>query len=416
MKSFEIISDTYQKAMKTSKPLITKTTLNLLNCIRKKGPKDKDIMSKPTKQSHPELFQARKICEITPLDLCDRLNLELGIVKIKQANLILDMLGTQSLDLIRKTMIILRIRKIIDTLKNSLVIERRDTVLSLVDTVAQTKKGSKPFRKLLHMGDKTNVKPWETINNLYQITTKPGNDYFFARAYKFWRNKYLNLEQQKFHLFNINNRLRYNVHLSKYLKNDDGTYHDDKCTTCVLSGVMDAARENGHHLYIDCFKAKEIATHIIETFNLQLPIHDEEIIFFSNHDDYWERLKRNIIFLEFKIHLNKCRRVKTIPNKEDVIRAIQKRLLMVFTTNPMDNSLIDGLLPLVSGVGLSREQTERILFRSNNSPTISKLMFESQRRNTFLATKTSSNLIVNSVGIGAVAKRIQTRFAKTMQH
>ena len=415
VKSFETISDTYLKSMKTSKPLITKTTLNLLNCVKKKGPKGKDLLSKPTKQSHPELFPAGKICEITPLDLCDRLNLELGIVKIKQANLIHDLLGTSSLDPIRKTMTILRIRKIIDTLKNSLVVERRDTVKSLVDTVALTKKGSKPFRKLLHMGDKTNVKPWETINNLYQISAKPGNDYFFARAYKFWRNKYLNLEQQKFHLFNINNRLRYNVHLSKYLKNEDGSYHDDKCTTCVLSGVLDAPRESGHHLYIDCFKAKEIATHIIDTFNLKHPIHEEEIIFFSNHDDYWERFKRNIIFLEFKIYLNKCRRSKTIPNKEDMIRAIQKCLLMIFTTNPIDKLLIDGLLPLVSGVGLSMEQTETILFRSNNSPTISKLMFESQRRNTFLATKTSLNLIVNSVGIGAVAKRIQSRFAKTMQ-
>ena len=139
VRSFETISDTYQKAMKTSKPIITKTTLNLLNCIRKKGPKGKDMLSK--------LFQSGKICEITPLDLCDRLNLELGIVKVKQANLIHDMLGTQGLDLVRKTMIILQIRKIIDTLKSSLVIERRDTVLSLVETVVQTKKGSKPFRK-----------------------------------------------------------------------------------------------------------------------------------------------------------------------------------------------------------------------------------------------------------------------------
>ena len=206
-------------------------------------------------------------------------------------------------------------------------------------------------------------------------------------------NKYLNLEQQKFHLFNINNRLRYNVHLSKYQKNEDDTYHDDKCTTCKLSGVLNIPRENGHHLYIECFKAKEITTHIIDTFNIQHPVHNEEIIFFSNHEDYWERLKRNIIFLEFKIHLNKCRRAKTIPNNEDMIRAIQKCLLMIYTTRPMDKSLIDGLLPLVTGVGLSKEQAERILFRSNNSPTI---MFESQRRNTFLATKTSSNLIINS--------------------
>ena len=411
VKAFETISDTYITAMKTSKPIATKTTLNLLSCIKKKGPKGKDILTKPTKQSHPEFYLPGKICEITPLDLCDRLNLELGIVKLKPAAQIHELLGTQDLDQIRKTMIHLKMRKIIDTIKNSLVIERRDTVLSLVETVEQTKKGSKPFRKLLHAGDKIKVKPWDTINNAYQITTKPGNENFFARAYKFWRNKYLNLEQQKFHLFNINNRLRYNVHLSKYLKNEDGTNHDDKCTTCRLSGVADPQRENSHHLYIECFKAMEILNHVKDTFKIQNPVASEEIIFFSNHEDFWERIKRNIIFLEFKIYLNKCRRAKSIPTKEGTIRAIQKCLLMIFNTNPFDADLIDGLLPIVTGVGMSKEQAEKVLLRANNSPTVSKIMFESQRRNIFLSTKVSSNLIINSAGIGILAKRIQNNFA-----
>ena len=95
-----------------------------------------------------------KICEITPLDLCDRLNLELGIVKLKPPAQIHELLGTQDLDQIRKTMIHLKMRKIIDTIKNSLVIERRDTVLSLVETVELTKKKVSFLRNSCMQGTK----------------------------------------------------------------------------------------------------------------------------------------------------------------------------------------------------------------------------------------------------------------------
>ena len=410
VKAFEITSDIHMKATKDSKPVISKTTLDMLNCVRKKGPRGSFVLTRPTKGSHPELFRPGRICEITPIDLCDRLNLELGVVKIKTNELIHELLETKNLDPVSKTMIILRTKKLVDCIKDKIVIERRDSNPNLVDTVIATKKGSKPFRKLLHVGDKIKTRTWENINNTYDISSKPGNEHYFSRSYKFWRNKYLNLEQQRFHLYNINNRLRYNLQLSKYVKNEDGSKYDDKCTTCKLARIINPPRESSTHLYIECFKAKEILSHIKETFKIKDPVDTEEIIFFSNHTDGWERLKRNIVFLDFKIYLNRCRRANILPTKESAVLAIQRTLLMVFKTNPSDNNLIDGLLPLITGKGITNDQAEQILFRANTNPDISKILFESQRRNIFLSTKTSSNLILNNAQIGCVAKRIQSNF------
>ena len=100
-------------------------------------------------------------------------------------------------------------------------------------------------------------------------------------ATTFWRNRYLNLEQQIFHLFNINNRLRYNTQLAKYLKNDDGTQYTDKCTSCTIMNVENLQRETKQHLYIDCPNAVEVINHIKEIFDIKDPIPNEEIIFFS---------------------------------------------------------------------------------------------------------------------------------------
>ena len=410
IKAFETIADTHQKSMIQCKAILSKTTLDQIKCVRKKCPRGKDTFYKPTRISHPELFKPGKICELTPIDLCDRLNLELGNVKIKTSEQLHELLGTVDLDSVRKTMVILRSRKIIDTLKDKILIERRDDKPTFVETVAITKKGSKPFRKLLHVGDNIRVKPWETINDAYNITGKSNNEYYFSRSFKFWRNRYLNLEQQRFHLFNINNRLRYNTQLSKYLKNDDGTPYTDKCTSCTLINVENPQRETKKHLYIDCPKAVEIIGHIKDVFGLTDPIQDEEIIFFSNHEDYWERLKRNLIFLDFKIYLNRCRRANILPNKDDAILLIQKTFLMLFKTNPSDEKLIDGLLPIITGRGSSLDQAKTVIMNANNCPDSSKILFESQRRNIFLSSKISSNIIINSAGIDLVAKQILNKY------
>ena len=194
------------------------------------------------------------------------------------------------------------------------------------------------------------------------------------------------------------------------MKNDDGTPYTDKCTSCTLINVENPQRETKKHLYIDCPKAVEIIGHIKDVFGLTDPIQDEEIIFFSNHEDYWERLKRNLIFLDFKIYLNRCRRANILPNKDDAILLIQKTFLMLFKTNPSDEKLIDGLLPIITGRGLSLDQAKTVIMNANNCPDSSKILFESQRRNIFLSSKISSNIILNSAGIDLVAKQILNKY------
>ena len=117
-----------------------------------------------------------------------------------------------------------------------------------------------------------------------------------------------------------------------------------------------------------------------------------------------------LIFLDFKIYLNKCRRAKTLPTKEDAVLTIQRTMLMIFQTNPNDENLIDGLLPIITGRGLSMDQAKNVVFNANNFVDTSKILFESKRQNLFLSSKTSLDLIINMAGIDLVARRVQEKF------
>ena len=115
-------------------------------------------------------------------------------------------------------------------------------------------------------------------------------------------------------------------------------------------------------------------------------------------------------FLDFKIYINRCRRAKVLPNKDDAILAIQKTFLMIFKTNPSEVKLMDGLLPIITGRGLSIADAKAVITNANSCPDSSRVLFESQRRNIFLSTKSGSNFIINNAGIDITAKTILSKY------
>ena len=188
--SFEEVVSKKLTNLKSQKALLTMTPLSHIECIKIQRPRKKPIFVKPTKASHPELFPGNKICEIRPMDLLDRLNLELGIIKVIQPERMHRLLGTTDSHPLQKTMIVMRVRKIMEHLHDYVMVERRQSVFTISEIVDETKKGSKKYRNILDVRDNITMKPWTTANEKYGISTKEGNESYFHEMNQFTKNKY----------------------------------------------------------------------------------------------------------------------------------------------------------------------------------------------------------------------------------
>ena len=243
------------------------------------------------KASHPELFPEGRICEIRPLDLLDRLNLELGIVKIVSNEQIQNVLGIGDQDNIRRSMATMHTRRIMVSLKNYLMVERKQITFPLPNIVEETKRGSRKYRDILDKNDGVRVKPWISLNERFGISDKPGNETFFQNMGGFSRCKYLRSELQMLHLNAINGRLRYNKSEAKYKRLDDGSRKSSDCTFCVLSGEQNPCMEDDTHLYYECAASREVLEHICEKFAIREQLQPEDVVIFINNKDPWMRLK-----------------------------------------------------------------------------------------------------------------------------
>ena len=276
--------------------MLTLTPLSHIECIKIQRPRKTPIFVKPTKTSHPELFPGSRICEIRPIDLLDRLNLELGIIKVIQPERIHLLLGTTDSHPIQKTMMVMRIRKIMDHLHESIMVERRQSVFTISEIVEETKKGSKKFRNILDVKENTTMKPWKTANEKYGISSKEGNDTYFREMNLFTKNKYLSADLQMLHLNTINGRLRFNKQESKYKLNADGGRTLATCTFCRITDPDTGNIEDDRHLYVHCPTSKEVLTEICEKLSIPPALTDESFALFYNTDDYWQKIKYNLIF------------------------------------------------------------------------------------------------------------------------
>ena len=293
--AFEAVVEKHSANLRRNKPLLTLTPLSHIDCVSQPRPRGKENFIKPTKASHPELFREGRICEVRPLDLLDRLNLELGIVKIVNNEAIQNTLGIQDQDNTRKAMAIMRTRRIMLCLKDLLMVERKQTIFPMSNIVEETKSGSRKYRDILDSNDAVKVKPWITMNDKFSITDKPGNENYFSNMGGLVKNKYLSSELQMLHLNAINGRLRYNKSEAKYKRMENGTLKNPECTFCTLTDAENPELEDDIHLYYRCPTSSNILSHLCDKFGISETLQPEDAVIFNNHEDPWMRLKMNVI-------------------------------------------------------------------------------------------------------------------------
>ena len=404
--AFEAVMTKYSGNLKRNKALLTLTPLSHIECVSQPRPRGKYSFIKPTKASHPELFPAGGICEVRPLDFLDRLNLELGVVKIVSNEKIQTTLGIQDQENTRKAMATMRTRRIMVCLKDLLMVERKQTIPPLSCIVEETKRGSRKFRDILDSNDQVQIKPWITLNEKYNISNKPGNEKYFSNMGGFVRNKYLSAELQMLHLNAINGRLRLNKSEAKYKRMENGARKGPECTFCMLSGVENPEPEDELHFYKDCPTSSGILTHIKERFSINETLEPEDVTIYNNHEDEWLRLKLNIILLSYRNVLNKCRRFQILPDKLYVETIVKNTLKLVISGNPFDSDLIDGLVPLIACDAIGAEEISTIVRTSNNKDDKVLLLYEAQRRTLQLETPALS-FLTDSLVTGTSVRNIQ---------
>jgi hypothetical protein len=392
--------------MKTSKPLLTLTPLSLIECVSIQKPRNKRLMVKPTKASHPELFPDNKICEVCPIDLLDRLNLELGIIKMKQSEQIHRLLRTEDKHPTQKVMIILRIKKILATLNGQMVIERRKTISTVSDIIEETKKGSKKFRNIIDTNSKVIVKPWKTANEKYGILQKPEKANYFQEMSSFTKNKYLSSDLQMLHLNTINGRLRFNKQESRYKLNPEGQSVTSSCTFCTLNNRVNTPDEDSRHLYVDCPTSKLVLDNVCDKFLIPNTLPVEDFILYFKSDDQWLRLKYNLIFLTYRNYINRCRLFKNLPCKDFAIKLIGTKLKLVFACNPTDKYLFDGLLPILSCPAVDKSEILKLIRDSNCKDDRVHILYEAQKRTELLSTPVLEYMS-NNLPIGTRLRKLQ---------
>lgn len=161
----------------------------MIECVAMPRSRRKETFVKPTRVSHPELFPNGHICETCPLYLLDRLNLEMGIVKIVSNDQIQTVLGIRDQGAVLKLMATMRKRRIMNGLKEYLMIERIQSTFPLADIVKETKKGSLKYRSIMDKVENLKIKPWITLDERFNISTRPGNDNYFSNMGSFTKKQ-----------------------------------------------------------------------------------------------------------------------------------------------------------------------------------------------------------------------------------
>ena len=404
--AFEAVVDKHTRNIKRNKPLLTLTPLSLIECVSRPRPRGKEIFVKPTKASHPELFPGGRICEIRPLDLLDRLNLELGIVKIVSNEQIQNVLGIGDQDNIRRSMATMRTRRIMVSLKDYLMVERKQVTFPLPNIVEETKRGSRKYRDILDKNDGVRVKPWISLNERFRISDKPGNETYFQNMGGFSRCKYLRSELQMLHLNAINGRLRYNKTEAKYKRLDDGSRKSSDCTFCTLSGEQNPCVEDDRHLYYECAASREVLDHICDKFAIREPPLPEDVVIFNNNEDPWMRLKLNVILLSFRNYINRCKRFGVLPEKLYAEKTIKTTLKLIISGNPFDSDLIEGLVPLLACDAYGAEEISATIKDANSKDDIIYVLYNAQRRTGQIETPPLSYL-ANNLSTGTRTRNIQ---------
>ena len=146
---------------------------------------------------------------------------------------------------------------------------------------------------------KVTIKPWDTINERWNIDEEGEHKVLREKAFKFWKNGLLSTKHQNFSLLNTNNRYKYNEQLSKYKKNSDGILVSNKCTFCSIVNQDTTEVESREHLYLTCINSNKVLLETSVSMGIDIGninTKGYEVLIHRIKENKWEELRENIFF------------------------------------------------------------------------------------------------------------------------
>ena len=203
---------------------------------------------------------------------------------------------------------------------------------------------------------KVEIKPWTTIKDRWNLDEEGEHRGLREKAFKYWKTGFLSAKLQNFSLLHVNNRYKYNEQQSKYKKNSEGILVSNKCTFCKQIDENTEQIESREHLYLSCEHSTKVLHESAEAMGIAINDIDTkgyEVLIHKIKENKWEEIRENLFFTLYRFHIFKCRAGERLPSTNQFRVELRIEISMIIRSNAQSKHIIDKLLPLWGGHGIS---------------------------------------------------------------
>ena len=117
----------------------------------------------------------------------------------------------------------------------------------------------------------------------------------------------------------------------------------------------------------------------------------ELVLYFFSWDGYWDEIRINVFYANYKYFLLSCRTRKKLPTPTNFGITLKYEFKYIIMTNPTNRNLTDNLLPLWTGRELTKMETLELLEEVEGKTDKGKLFKLSNKNTLVLKTKVMDN-------------------------
>ena len=127
-----------------------------------------------------------------------------------------EILEITDLHFLRKAEILSQLKKLFKNLTKNHDFGKKENPESLPKLLKNVKKGSQKYREFLLTNKETISAPKAKIERDWKICEKPGQEFFYEKAFSFWKNLCLPSKMQRMLLKISNHQLKLNSQMKHY--------------------------------------------------------------------------------------------------------------------------------------------------------------------------------------------------------
>jgi hypothetical protein len=274
-----------------------------------------------TEENCPYLYKKGGSCEVSAFDLTDEESITTTPTCKKNEELI-KLLCMENTPFLEKIPQLTKVKAIWKVAIGNPNFKSELKHTSINDVFNATKKGSRNYKKILLSNQTVKNAPAETICTNWNIAAKYEKEDNLKSVFTFWKNPYLPSYLQNLHLQIINHKLKLNVHLKHFARDENNQRISGDCTFCRINNIVNPSEESFNHLFLECASSINALTPMANKFNIPLPDLEEKgekVLYYF----YWTEMRTNMFYIIYKYYINNCRLRKTIPTSQQFERTVR---------------------------------------------------------------------------------------------